>query len=147
MNIVFQKGDLTIDELYEFIKRTDNQFSPSLSSRVNLQKYSEKLVMNSTIIYAKEKNKIIGLLAFYANDFKPDFAFITLICVLKEYEGNGIGTRLMNNCISLVKEKGFRLIKLEADTDTENIISFYTKNGFQIEKQNQRSCTMLKQIY
>jgi ribosomal protein S18 acetylase RimI-like enzyme len=147
MTLVFGIGGLSVKELCRFFANCDNQFSPLLSSRVRLVKYSEKLVLNSIIIHAKENNKIIGLIAFYANESSLDYAYISLICVLKGYEGKGIGKRLIDECILHINKKGFKSIKLEVNNDNQNAISFYTKIGFHIKKQNQQSYIMLKPIY
>jgi ribosomal protein S18 acetylase RimI-like enzyme len=147
MTLVFQAGGLSVKDLYGFLSKCNSQFSPHLSSRVDLLKYAEKLVHNAVIMYAKENKKLIGLIAFYANNFKLDFAFISLFCVLEGNKGNGIATRLMNECILNVKNSGFRFIKLEVYSDNRNAISFYSKFGFNVEEQNKPSFIMLKRLY
>lgn len=147
MKDAFQTVDLSANNIYGFLTKCDTQFSPFLSSRVNLIEYSEKLFLNSTIIHTKENNEIIGIVAFYANNNSLEHAFISLFCVLEQYKGNGIGDRLMNECITLIKTKNFKSIKLEVDTENQKAISFYTKFGFHVEEQNQRSYIMVKHLY
>lgn len=147
MTLVYSIGGLSVKELYGFLVECDNQFSPLLSSRVNLVKYSEKLFFNSIIIYARENNKTVGLMAFYVNDSSLDYAFISLICVLKGYEGKGIGSKFIYDCIAIGNKKGFKSIRLEVDAENQDAISFYMKIGFHIEKKNKLSYFMLKPIH
>lgn len=146
MKPIFQIGGLSIRELYEYLIKFDNQFYSRLSLKVNIYNYSEKLIHKSIIIQSKINNEIIGLVAFYANDNSFSCAYISLFCVLKGFEGYGIGTRLMNDCITFVKDRKFKEIKLEVDPENHNAISFYSKFGFQIEERNLHKSYLLKRL-
>lgn len=146
MNIVFNNGSLSGKELFDFLNKCDKQFSPLLSSRLNLEYYSQKLIQNAIIINAKMNNEVIGLIAFYTNQSKLRFAFISLICVLQKYYGIGVGSNLMNECVSLAKKQNFRSIQLEVDNNNKGAIIFYEKFGFKVEEKNQQVSTMSKQL-
>ena len=147
MTLALDNGQLSSKELIEFLVLNKGQFSPPLDSKVNLIEYSEKLIRNSIMICTRENKKIRGLLAFYANDRTIDYAYISLICVSKGWERKGIGTRLINECILYVRKKGYNSIKLEVNMKNQNAFIFYTKLGFQTEKQNPSSHFMAKSIF
>ena len=144
MKFIFQTSGLLVEDLYLFLTKCDKQFSPFLSTRVNLKEYSKKLFLNSTMVHVKKNTDIIGLVAFYVNKNSQGYAFISLICVLNEYVGNGIGSRLMEKCTTLVKNENFNSIKLEVDTLNLQAITFYQKCGFFIEDHKQNSYLMTK---
>lgn len=144
MKFVYEVNGLSAKDLYRFLIKCDIQFFPQLSSRVNLSEYSEKLFHNSTIINAKKNNEIIGIIAFYVNDNSIDYGFISLICVLNNYKGNGVGSNLMNECILLVKKKRLKSIKLEVDIENRYSMSFYRKFGFHVQDQRQNLFLMEK---
>ncbi len=52
------------------------------------------------------------------------------ITVLREFWGQGIGTRLMQMMIDFAKETGIEILYLEARSDNERAISLYEKFGF-----------------
>ena len=147
MTLVYGTGDFSVEELYGFLTECDTQFSPLLSSRVNLIKYSEKLILNSILFHARENNKTVGIMAFYANDTRLDYAFISLICVWKGYERKGIGSKFIDDCISIVKKKGIKSIRLEVDIENQDAISFYAGIGFHIENTHTQSYIMVKIIH
>lgn len=144
MNVVLQFEGLSVGEIFDFLTKCDKQFFPALSSRVNLREYSEKLFCNSKIIYAKESIDIIGLVAFYINEKIHGYAFISLICVMDGYLGIGIGTKLMSECINVVKNENFKSIKLEVGAKNLKAISFYRAIGFKVEGWNQHVYKMTK---
>jgi ribosomal protein S18 acetylase RimI-like enzyme len=146
MKYVYQTTSLTVEDVYLFLTKCDKQFSPLLSARVNLKEYSEKLILNSTIIHVKSNGELIGLIAFYMNNNSQGYAFISLICVLNEFGGNGIGSILMKECVALIMKGNFKSIKLEVDTQNQEAITFYQNFGFFTEDQKQNSWLMTKLI-
>jgi len=50
-----------------------------------------------------------------------------------EYQGKGIGTKLMKALIKLATEKGFRMMVCETQNTNVPAIRFYRKLGFEIE--------------
>ena len=52
------------------------------------------------------------------------------ITVLRDYWGQGIGTRLMQMMIDFAKETGAEILYLETRSDNERAVSLYEKFGF-----------------
>jgi glutathione synthase/RimK-type ligase-like ATP-grasp enzyme/ribosomal protein S18 acetylase RimI-like enzyme len=53
------------------------------------------------------------------------------IGVLPEFQGNGVGIRMLNHACNYALAKGYSLITLEASARNSNLISWYEKAGFQ----------------
>lgn len=84
----------------------------------------KKLLSGSNlIITVRDSGKLIGFLTAISDEAM--FACITLIEVLEEYQGKGIGKRIMEFAVSYFK--GFYDIVLITDPDKG---AFYKKFGF-----------------
>jgi ribosomal protein S18 acetylase RimI-like enzyme len=133
----------TSGEINEFLKKSDNEFHPRLSSRVNIKDYSEKLCENAVLIIAKLNNQdIVGINAFYANDINSMKAYLSNINVLQEYQGIGIASNLIKKMITYLNHKGFKEISLEVYKDNLNAISLYKYFGFDILIEKKGFITM-----
>ena len=53
--------------------------------------------------------------------------------VHKDYRGQGIGTRLLNDTLDAAKEFGLERVELEVYTSNTRAISLYLKRGFVVE--------------
>ncbi len=84
----------------------------------------------ATHILVKDQDKIIGTGRLFPylgnnNDYK-----LGRIAVLKEYRGNGIGTKILKHLELIAKDKKVNQITLEAQSDKLN---FYLKENYIIE--------------
>lgn len=76
------------------------------------------------LLTAWDNDKLVGLIRLVGD--KHTIIYIQDILVLKEYQGKGIGSKLLN--LILEKYKSIRQIVLMTD-NTKETISFYKKNG------------------
>lgn len=58
--------------------------------------------------------------------------YLSRLIVKKECRNKGIGQEVLKEMINLCKSKGYKFITLGVDTDNENAIHIYKKNGFKI---------------
>jgi len=116
---------LTPEEYIDFLKRTN------LGSQYPKERFEEriaKLVKNVSIsLVAKNENeKIVGVL-FGLTDFAY-WLYVTDLGVDREYEGQGIGRRLMKTAHELAGGEKDIAVYLIAN---ENAIPFYEKLGME----------------
>jgi len=116
---------LTPEEYIDFLKRTN------LGSQYPKERFEEriaKLVKNVSIsLVAKNENeKIVGVL-FGLTDFAY-WLYVTDLGVDREYEGQGIGRRLMKTAHELAGGEKNIAVYLIAN---ENAIPFYEKLGME----------------
>jgi len=116
---------LTPEEYIDFLKRTN------LGSQYPKERFEEriaKLVKNVSIsLVAKNENeKIVGVL-FGLTDFAY-WLYVTDLGVDREYEGQGIGRRLMKTAHELAGGEKDIAMYLIAN---ENAIPFYEKLGME----------------
>lgn len=89
---------------------------------------------NTKIIVAKlDKVKTIGMISLV---FLPRLNQTTLelyipeLIVLKNYQSQGIGRKLINSCISIAKENECHRIRLESGNQRKESHQFYKSLGF-----------------
>jgi len=58
--------------------------------------------------------------------------------VLPEYRGQGIGRRLLENCLTLARQGGVTRVELEARSDNKHALRLYHGMGFEVECIKQR---------
>ena len=87
-------------------------------------------------------NKIVGYVyCIVDNDnkiTKETEAKIESIYVDLEYRNKGIGTKLINEIISLLKEKNVKYIFIENLVENQNSKYLYEKLGFKIFREDRR---------
>ena len=81
-------------ELYHFLKDIDEDFSPYLSSKVNLSEYVEK-IQNHAELIVDQTVSLRGLVILYCNDVVNYKAYISLVGVRREFRGMGIARKMM----------------------------------------------------
>lgn len=135
------------EQIYALLKQFDCIF-PHLKEKISsYEEYAEKLSKYANTRVALIGEEICGLLVYYANDTTTKTAYIALIGVLPQFQGCGLGGRLLDYCIREAKRQDMQILKLEVDLDNPKAISFYKKNAFvECEFDNQLSIKMQKSL-
>ncbi len=135
-------------QIYSFLKEHEFDFFPPLSSRVNIHEYAEKIYRNAELVIAKETSSIsiVGLTAFYANDYKNKTAFLTNINVSSTYAGKGIVKEMLRRMNAILINKGFKSVSLEVYKDNQKAIHLYQKVGFKVQDSSRDFILMCKNI-
>lgn len=124
------------ESLVEFLTRIDNDFSPSLSSKVSVSDYVDKISDKAELIIEMSADVIVGLVVIYCNDVDGLTAYIPLVGVAREARGEGIATRMMQHAIKLSKMKGMRRILIHSNNAIA--IGLYQNLGFCILEGGER---------
>jgi len=117
-------------EIAEHLRCCDDDFVPTLSARVAIPEYAQKIASKATRFEAWSNDKLVGLVAAYCNDYLTNTAYITSVSVLKAWTGNGIATNLIGRCVAYAKAAGMHYVGLEVATYNIPAIKLYEKNGF-----------------
>ena len=99
-------------------------------------------------IVADDGGKVIGAVWTgimndygHIDDDTPSFA----ISLYKEYRGRGIGTRMMNEMLALLKEKGYKQASL-AVQKANYAVRMYEKVGFNTVGENEEEYIMVREL-
>ncbi len=82
----------------------------------------------SDVIIAVENDVVIGCIAL--RPFSPDTAEIKRMYIIPSKRASGMGKALLEKCLSLAKEKGYRYAVLESNEKLPNAKNLYLKAGF-----------------
>lgn len=98
-----------------------------------------KVSPNYIELVALNHDTVVGYLVIqkaYDNIIDKNFAYIYYVCVLKEYRGNGIASKLLDRAIELAKEENISYIELTSNKTRKEAQGLYKKMGFRIRKTN-----------
>ena len=96
------------------------------------ESYFKKLLQNypHDFFVAEIENKIVGYVLGY---LKPDgTGWIKAVAVKPDFQGQGIGTQIMDFIIARIKEAETGTVGLHSRKNNQKSTSFYQKMGFKI---------------
>jgi ribosomal protein S18 acetylase RimI-like enzyme len=128
--VIYRINSANAGRIAEHLRLCDAQFVPTLSARVDIGEYAQKIAGRAVQFEAWSDGSLIGLVAAYADDAIRRVAFITSVSVLSGWTGRGIGTRLMRDCIEYAKLNGMRKVRLDVAAEQTAAIRLYEKCGF-----------------
>jgi len=122
----------TINDLPVLEKLEQNCFPPFQQSPKRVLRHS--ILSPSQEVWVAEttgngETKIIGSVILHLH---PRTLRLYSICVLPEYQGLGVGLKLLNHIRKLADGKGYSKISLEARENDEKLVSWYKKWGFTV---------------
>jgi len=90
---------------------------------------------DSCVFIAIKDDKIIGYLIgriIKGERYRilPKVAGLDSMFVMKEYQGEGIGSKLYYSLVKWCKSKKVKIMKVESSAQNKQGINFYRKNGF-----------------
>ena len=142
MKIVYKINTASEDSVLTHLNHCNNQFVPSLSTRVSLKAYAKKLTNYALLFEGWSNEKLIGMVAMYLNEQKQ--GYITNVSVYSEYSGKGIAKEIFANLIEFAKANKISEIKLEVSIFNNPAISLYKNFGFEILEEKNNQIIMLK---
>ena len=126
---------LSQKEISAFLNKVNYLFIPSLSSRLDINEYSQQLSEKATHFTVYKGNKLLAFLACYFNNQQTKIGYITTLSTLAEYKGIGLGSQLIDEVIKYGKANNFKEIKLEVHKDNLVALNFYKRKGFFVVAQ------------
>ncbi len=131
------KDDLTIlNEMINKLYKYETSFNSNSNFDFKFDNYFNeyKIDSDTDIILVYECD---GLITGYIHASKKfdkqafDVEYIVrTIFVDEQYRNNGIGSKLMNNVISILKNRGIKYLDVECYSDNIKSLKFYEKYGF-----------------
>jgi len=95
---------------------------------------------NSLLLVAQDDGRIVGFLSAergFAKRIKHS-AYV-VVGVLKDYQGKGVGTKLLQELIDWAKSNNITRLELTVMVNNESAINLYKKMGFKIEGLKEKS--------
>lgn len=116
---------------FKLLNEIDDDFSPSLSSRVSLDEYALKLLTHANIFGVFQQGHLVGAIAVYMNDLDSKVGYCPFVGVAVKYRKQGLSQKLLDTVIGALKDQYFKTLKLTVKKDS-GAFFLYKKNAFQI---------------
>jgi ribosomal protein S18 acetylase RimI-like enzyme len=133
----FNSSKFSLDDLIAFFEYINNEFTPTLKDRLilksdvrTLKEYAIKLSTKGEISICTEKDEIIGIITFYANDPIGKIAYIPFIGISPKYRSQGVARSLLIFSINEITKLGFLQINVETWLNNTKAINMFTSFGF-----------------
>lgn len=131
-DIIFSRNRSTIDHIYNHLKLCNSKFTPPLSGRVDLERYSAKIFYKGTNFEAWHDNLLVGIVAAYFDVSLRKSAYVTNVSVDSDHSNLGIAKFLMERCLEFAKASNVNEVVLHVFKGNERLIKFYAKFGFEV---------------
>lgn len=128
-------------DLQNMLLSENEEFIPPLSTSVNIEAWTKKLIKNAQFICCYFNNKLIGAVAIYCNNQETSRAHIPLVVIKKDYTNKGIATNLINKALICAKEYNMQNVTIE--TQSDKALRLYQKLNFVIVEKKQIDDRML----
>lgn len=123
---IVQKS-LSYSDVLSILKKGDEDFSPSLSTSLDIEQYALKLSTFANFILLQEDSCYEGCIAYYKNN-EGRFIYISHFWVSGDLQGLGYGKQmlmsLIDSCNGFYDEIRLEVVK------SNPAASFYLKQGF-----------------
>ena len=126
----------------KLLEEFDKEFSPCLSSKLDLSSYCAKLSENAMFLLCTEKEHRIGYIAFYENR-TDNFVYITSFCIKKDYRGKSIAQDMIKELCEYSKKRRCKKIILEVRCNNERALHFYKKVSFHKLRETDKNTFVL----
>lgn len=97
----------------------------------DLDAFVAKMSSLGDILQYRSQGRLMGFIAYYANDPEQRFAFINMLCVAPEARRSGLGKLLVGWCRQITLIKGFPELRLEVHDENDPALKLYGKLGFE----------------
>ena len=145
MNIkLYSKFPQPEESFLQLMKKTSKLFTPPISEVADLESYSHKLYTHASFVVCCAVDGVRAFTAFYKN-MEAKQVYISLICVEKKLQSQGIGTEMLA-MLSNLSVEGFTSIGLEVVKANVGAYQFYKKHGFKEQEDRGEKFLMIKYI-
>ncbi|MDP4208588.1 MAG: GNAT family N-acetyltransferase [Bacteroidota bacterium] len=132
--------------LYEFLEACDGSFAPPLSTKVCISDYADKLSELATHFTISNNKETIGICCCYCNQPEQEIAYISVTCILPQWQGKGMGKLLTEYVEREVKKIGFQKIRLEIHKHNYLSLKMHNDFGYVIIKSIDNSHYLQKDL-
>lgn len=98
-----------------------------------LAAYLDKMIRLGDVYVLIAKNTLLGIIGFYANDFKTQKAYLSLLVVDKSLRGTGAADLLFERMKSLAITRGMRRLEANVIRDNTRALRYYGKHSLSIQ--------------
>ena len=126
--MTIHEAQLSPEEVYGLLVRSDKDFDPCLSEALDLKAYAEKWSRLARQIVAIENDTVVGCLVYSLNE-QDRRVYIPHFWTDREFRRQGVGKGMFQHLLTNTGD-GFDSVELEVLKDNAPAVSFYESLGF-----------------
>lgn len=134
-------------QIMDFVLRERISYDLDVFTGIDIKEYVKKIVNHSEICCLFDRGSMTGFVAFYCNDMDAKKSFISLVMVRSDMRGRGLGTLLVNQVLSITRQRGFLSCSLEVMPANKLAVDLYRKLGFSVISELNGKWQMLCDFY
>lgn len=132
--------ELAILSYSPFTTLLNAEHANKLTATLKDEKRMDALIVNSKSFVCIYQNKIVGMAFIVPHGnpweiFKAEWSYIRMLGVHPDYQGNGIGKKLTQMCITFAKENKENIIALHTSEFMNAARHIYESLGFKKNKE------------
>lgn len=77
-----------------------------------------------------DSERLVAVMDLIRDFPKEGVAFVGLFMMEKKYQGRGVGSKIIGDCMDYLRELGFKTVQLGVDKGNPQSFAFWSKNGF-----------------
>ena len=114
MNITIEQ--LQLPELKAFLREQADDAFPDLKDEHRLKKLAEKWHTYAEFCICRDENyRLVGMIAFYANNPKEKMIFLPHVYVSSAYRRHGLFSKILAMIEQIGQKRGYNSIRLEVN--------------------------------
>lgn len=123
---------LSLPELKSFLREQAQDAFPLLRDEDKLNVLAEKWQSHAEFCTCRLDNRLVGMVAFYANQPDVRVAYISHVYVSKDLRGRSLFSKMLRCIKNEIRPKGFTVIRLEVNANNYSAQEAYVRNGFRV---------------
>lgn len=139
-------GKPSVNFFKEYVLVHDNDFYETLSGRIDVDAFVNKVHTLSTTFVLVQEGEVAGLIASYFYDLLSEKGFITLTHTRREFRGQHLSTILLRAVQEYARSINFKRIALMVYKDNAPAFNLYLKHGFKVLMDENGRCLMMWEV-
>ena len=121
------------------------QYHPPFATRESIMEEMEALppgkgMADKFYIGFFEKDRLAAVMDLIRDYPDPGTAYIGLFMVDTDFQGRGVGSEIIRECAGVLKNMGYKKLRLAVDRGNPQSNHFWRKNGFAVTDENVYIC-------
>jgi len=119
-----------VNGLIIFLNEINDSFPVSLSEKIQINEYAQKVLRLGLVMKVEQNSEIIGVITGYVNDKVNGAGYMSVLGVSERHRGKKIASKLLQAFIDQAKKEGMKKISLFTHKDNHNALKMYLSRGF-----------------
>lgn len=114
----------------QFLKEVDHDFPVPVSHKTDIDQLVNKYCEKATLCCESSEGRILAMVSGYTENTVDQIGYISLVATVKGARRKGLSSRLIQEFLTLAKQKGLKGVHVYTHKTNLGAIAMYNKLGF-----------------